>query len=333
MLQSSIALSKTPSLEAPIAIVGFQNNLCCSRQNGCDATTLEFLASAVETCVTQAGIPMSWVRRQQVATVVGLNDPMQTEDPFQVGPKLSDLLGLNQTGLTVEAEGASGMAAMHFARTRLAGKYSFGIALEAIVEPSKGVITAHVALLYSLGEALSQGHQVHAILKSTAMSYRESSEELLNECCQKASMKRTEVLRVESNQKNAAFANMLSWLDGADDDFTEAQGLVSTAGFSSRGETSGAGVSLLLQAPPVAPQLGEDASGNERAHAVACEESLTFDLDQLVNANPSLPLHASLVPEFFSGDCLFGGPNRSFEWPVPHVDGTPMYLSLQHGEI
>ena len=327
--------SEASRLESPVAIVGYIRDLKIKTYvQSTDQESINALMTHIESVLTEANISLTWLESRQCTTVIGLNDSLNQEEPFLVGSHVSRRLGLSQTGLTVEAGNVSGMAALHLAKTRLlTGNSRFGLMVSLVCDHLTQSTRVNIILLQSLGEALNDGFQIHGLIKDSVIGRDACAETLLNECCQKSTLQRDQVLRVESGHK-CSVSSMLAWIDGCDDELVEEQSL-SIAGFSSYDQVNGTRVSLLLQAPHIAPQMGADAE--DEIHESYWDEVEADDVlfDHETYATAVWELFCSGLQGQNNADASkswwIGRTALGLQWPKGEDSSQPMFLSFQQG--
>lgn len=324
------------SIDDPVAVVGFAKNIEIPALKSFDREqALHCHAQAIRECLRDAGVPMARLRQRNASTVIGLNHNVNNDDePFMVAPKVAKELGLAQPGLTVEFGEVSGMAALHFAKADLVnGKHGFAVVAELVASDS-GQAIMNVILLQLLSEAMQDGHQIHGLIKGTALGFQSQSEKLLAECCEKAQISRRQVLMVDYPE-GGGLAKVLTWIAMGEAEPAESQNDLNTAGFTTFARSSGTQVTLLLQAPMVSASVSDEEVFHTSliSDLAAAEGAYRMFFEDTVQCSPLWPFqNANETGVGRYG--LKGSPG------LPLIDlrwqgngESPMFLSLQQGEI
>ncbi len=324
------------SFDDPVAVVGFAKNIEIPGHEAAGSeSAMHFHIQTIRACLRDAGVPMARLRQRNAATVIGFNHKTDADEaPIMVAPRVSKELGLAQPGMTVEFGEVSGMVALHFAKADIVnGKHGFAVVAE-LVENCAGPATMNVVLLQLLSEAMQDGHQVHGLIKGTALGFQDHAESLLAECCEKAQIARGQVLKIESRD-GAGLANVLTWIAMGEAEPAEADNDLDTAGFTTFASSSSTQVTLLLQAPLVSQGVSDEDAGEVSFENLAMAEGAfcEFFEGSAFGAPSPWPNQASVE----SGIGRYGlGPRPGFsllglQW---HDKGDmPMFMSCQQGEI
>ncbi len=324
------------SLDDPVAVVGFAKNIEIPSMEAADREqALHCHTQAIRECLRDAGVPMARLRQRNASTVIGLNHKVNFDDqPNMVAPRVSKELGLAQSGLTVEFGEVSGMAALHFAKADLVtGKHGFAVVAELVASDS-GHATMNVVLLQLLSEAMQDGHQVHGLIKGTALGFQSQSERLLSECCEKAQISRGQVLMVDY-PNGEGLAKILTWIAMGEAEPAESQNDLDTAGFTTFARSSGTQVALLLQAPMVSASVCDDEELQTSlvGDLAAAEGAFCTFFEDQVQRSPYWPFQ-------IAHEASVGSYGLKSSSSLPLVDlhwrgsgDTPMFLSFQQGEI